>query len=213
MALSLATENLRDQVLATVQKHWKKPRRADHPLPVPPAEVDKVSRAALDAMLTRQFRVGPLPAPEIYEQMLVRVRRKVQRNQPIYVTVGYGPIKNLHAVPYSRADWAEFFALCHLVAWHNKVQAVYAPGLLIRIVFDDTTLAMANRAEWKLMKSYMASIGELIGTLGFEGLFLPSFGHSSFAWIFHLGLYQLARWMVRRWERKPGNREQLRKMD
>jgi hypothetical protein len=213
MTVTLATENLRDQVLGTMHKHWQKPRRADHPAAVPAAEVDKVARAALDTMLTRQFRVGPLPGPEVYEELLLRVRRKVQKNQPIYVTVGYGPIKNLHAVNYSRADWAEFFALCHLVAWHNKVQAVYAPGLQIRIVFDDTTLAMANRAEWKLMKSYMASIGELIRMLGFDGLFLPSFGHSSFAWLFHLGLYQWARWLVRRWERNPANQEQLHKMN
>src|SRR5260370_28766352 len=185
MAVSLATENLRDQVLATVHKHWQKPRRREGLAPVPATEGDRVARAALDTMLTRQFRVGPLPSHEDYEQMLLRVCRKVQRNQPIYVTIGYGPIKNLHAVPYSRADSAEFFALCHLGAWHNKVQAVYAPRLQIRILFDDSTLTMANRAEWKLMRSYMASIGALIRLLGFDGLFLPTFGHSSFAWIFH----------------------------
>jgi len=35
----------------------------------------------------------------------------------------------------SYKEWkqsAEFFALCHLVAWHNKVQRVYAPGLQVQ---------------------------------------------------------------------------------
>src|SRR6202035_3481698 len=101
----------------------------------------------LDAMLTRQFRVGPFPEAPIYGQLLERVRRRVGKNQPIGVTIGYGPLKNQNAVPYSRADWAEFFALGHLAAWHNKVQGIYAPGLRLRIVFDDSTLALANRAN------------------------------------------------------------------
>jgi hypothetical protein len=209
----LSTENLREKVLATVRQHWPMPRRLEQPQPVQADKVETVARAALDAMLTRQFRVGPLPAPEIYAQMLDRVRRKVLKNQPIYVTVGYGPIKNLNAVDHCRADWAEFFALCHLVAWHNKVQAVYAPGLQIRVVFDDTTLAMANRADRNQMKAYMASVGELTRVLGFDSLFLPSFGHSAFAWLFHLGLYQIARWFVRRWEKDPANKEQLERMN
>ncbi len=208
----LAPLELREKIRATVLKHWVTPRFVEGAAPVPPERVEHVARAALDTMLTRQFRVGPLPGPEIYDQLLDRVRRKVQRNLPIYVTVGYGPIKNLNAVSYSRADWAEFFALCHLAAWHNKVQAVYAPGLQIRIVFDDTTLAMANRADRRLMHSYMRSIGELTRTLKFERLFLPSFGHSSFAWLFHFGLYHVARFLVWRWERKPANQEQIDRM-
>jgi len=210
--LQLPHDELRERVAGIIKKHWVLPRFIEQAAPVPADRVEEVARAALDTMLTRQFRVGPLPAPEIYAQLLERVRRKVQRNLPIYVTVGYGPIKNLNAVNYSRADWAEFFALCHLVAWHNKVQAVYAPGLQIRIVFDDTTLAMANRADRRLMRSYMKSIGELTRVLQFDRLFLPSFGHSSFAWLFHFGLYHVARFLVWRWERKPANREQIDRM-
>ncbi len=211
MAQSQAAR-LRDRVVETIHKHWKTPRRAEAPAPVPAACVEEVARAALDCMLTRQFRVGPLPAPSIYDQLLERVRRKVQANQPIYVTVGYAPIKNLNAVPYSRADWAEFFSLGHLVAWHNKVQAVYAPGLQFRLVYDDTTLVMANRSDWGMMKAYQASIRELIQALGYESLFLPSFGHSSFAWLFHFGWYAVARLRVWRWERNPANVEKMERM-
>jgi hypothetical protein len=211
--LQLPQRELRERAVRAVQKHWIAPRFVDGPDPVAAGRVEEVARAALDTMLTRQFRVGPLPVPEVYDQLLERVRRKVRHNLPIYVTVGYGPIKNLNAVSYSRADWAEFFALCHLVAWHNKVQAVYAPGLQIRIVFDDTTLAMANHADRRLMRSYMSSIGELTRVLSFERLFLPSFGHSSFAWLFHFGIYHVARFLVWRWERQPANREQIDRMD
>jgi len=35
---------------------------------------------------------------------------------------------------------------------------------------------------------------------------------SSFAWLFHFGFYQLARWRLRRWERDPANREVVDRM-
>jgi hypothetical protein len=163
-------------------------------------------------MLTRQFRVGPLPPPAVHEQLLDRVRRSVRKSRPICVTIGYGPLKNQNGVSYSRADWAEFFALCHLVAWHNKVQAVYPPGLLLQIVFDDSTLVVANRADKGLMKSYMSSIADMIRALRLEQLFPRPFAQSSFAWLFHFGLYQIAEWQVCRWERDPANLAQLEHM-
>jgi hypothetical protein len=211
--LGLPPEVLRTQVTATVRKHWVVPRRVDRPEPVPPARIEAVARAALDVMLTRPFRIGPLPPPEVYERLLERVRLRVRRNQRIRVALGYGPLKNQNAVPYSRADWAEFFALCHLAAWHNKVQPVYAPGLEIRIVFDDATLAMANHVAWPLMHSYMASVKQLIQVLGYGGLFMPTFRQSTLAWFLHLGFYQIARWRVRRWERDPANQAQLERMN
>jgi hypothetical protein len=164
-------------------------------------------------MLTRQFRVGPLPSPQVYRQLLERVRRCVCRGRPVGITVGYGPLKNQNAISYSRADWAEFFSLCHLVAWHNKVQAIYSPGLAIDIVFDDTTLAMANDADKRLMRSYQSSIVSLIRALKYEVILRATMKHSHFAWLFHFGLYQLARWQVRRWECNPANQAQLERMN
>jgi hypothetical protein len=212
-SLTLAPDGLRDRVLEVVRRHWVAPRVLDLPAFIPPAQVDELSRAALDTMLTRQFRVGPLPPPEIYDQLLKRVRRRVQAGRRIRVSIGYSPLKNPNSVAHSRADWAEFFALCHLVAWHNKVQAVYPPGLEIQIVFDDSTLSMANKADPARMKSYMNSIPELIRALHFESLFLPTMRQSSFAWLLNFGFYQLAGWRVRRWERDPANRDRLEKMN
>jgi hypothetical protein len=206
------SEPLLIRVKATVEKHWVQPKRDAQPAPTPADRVESVAARVLDTMLTRQYRVGPLPIPEVHAELLARVRRRVERNEPIAVTVGYGPLKNPNAVPYSRADWGEFFALCHLIAWHNKVQAVYAPGLAISIAFDDSTLVMANHADKRLMKSYMASIAELIGKLGFDEVISASMKHSFFAWLFHFGLYQYAAWRVRRWERDPAHQEQIDRM-
>jgi hypothetical protein len=180
--------------------------------PVPAARQEEVARAALDALLTRQFRVGPLPPPEVYDQLLHRVRLRVRRNQRIRIALGYGPMKNPNTAPECRADWAEFFALCHLAAWHNKVQRVYDPGLEIRIVFDDSTLAIANYASWDSMKGYMASVNALIRALGYEALFLSSFRQSTLSWVLHLGPYFLARRRVRRWEQDPANQQQMARM-
>jgi hypothetical protein len=171
-------------------------------------------------MLTRQFRVGPLPPPELYEQFLGPIRRFVRKGKPIKVMVGYGPLKNPNAVSHRRADWAEFFALCHLVSWHNKVQRVYAPGLQFQIVFDDETLLIANGADRGLIASYTGSIAELIRVLGYETVFLPPTRLSHFLWFLRFGPYQLfrfcllriAEWRVRRWERDPAHEEQVQRM-
>ena len=74
-----------------------------------------------------QFRLVEALAERITAALLREfpidsVRLRVRKGQPIHVTVGFGPLKNPAAVASSRADWAEFFALCHLVAWHNKVR-------------------------------------------------------------------------------------------
>jgi hypothetical protein len=176
-------------------------------------QIDNYAKAALDVMLTRQYRVGPLPEPVIYQELLDRVRFFVAQGKPITITVGYGPLKNQNAVSYSRADWAEFFALTHLVSWHNKVQKIYPPGLTVQIVFDDTTLVMANHADKSLMRSYMSSIAGLIKALGYEPIFHPPFAQSRFAWLFWFGFYQLAEWRVRRWERHASRRTLIERMD
>jgi hypothetical protein len=223
----LAGETLRARVVEVVHRHWVQPHPAE-PLalgaltqPGSPAEqVEQIARKALDTMLTRQFRVGPLPSAEMYEQFLKPIRLFVAAGKPIRVTVGYGPLKNPNAVSYSRADWAEFFALCHLVAWHNKVQRVYPPGLQFQIYFDDETLLLANRANKGLMRSYMSSIADLIRVLGYESVFLPPTCITHFAWFLRFGPYQLfrftliqiAEWRVRRWERDPANREKMEHM-
>jgi hypothetical protein len=213
LLLSLPQEALRSKIVDTIRKHWQRPHLVESPELISPPQVEAVSRQVLDAMLTRPFRVGPLPHPEVYAKLLKRVCGCVRHNEPVTVTVGYGPLKNQHAVSYSRADWAEFFALCHLVAWHNKVQAVYAPGLRIKICFDDSTLLMANQADRTLMESYMKSIPALIQALGYEAVIIKCFGQSSFSWSFHFGLYPLARLRVWWWERNPAHRAQMEKMD
>jgi hypothetical protein len=203
---------LRTQVVAAVERHLVRPA-ASRPLTRRNlADVAALSQQALDAILTRQFRVGPLPAEPIYAELLDRVARRVRRGERIFITIGYGPLKNQNAVPYSRADWAELFALAHLAALHNKVQAVYPPGLQFRIVFDDSTLLIANRVDRRLINSYIASIGTLIHELGYQGLFLPTLRQSAFSWILNFGFYQVAARRVRNWEADPANREKLAEM-
>ena len=158
MIVPYPVDDLRARVMETVYEHWEEPRAGENLGRVSGTEADRLARAALDAMLTRPFRVGVRPGPEIYDKLLRRVRRSVDRCRPIPITLGYGPMKNPNAVSDSRADWAEFFALNHLIKWHNKVQRVYPPGLAIRIVFDDSTLIMANRADPGKIASYIASI-------------------------------------------------------
>jgi hypothetical protein len=209
---TLPTKSLHNRVVDALRRHWVPLREAARAEPVPRSRREDVSRAALDTLLTRQFRVGPLPSSEVYSAILKRVYRRVRRNQPIRVAIGYGPMKNPNTTSHNRADWAEFFALCHLAAWHNKVQPIYAPGLQIRIVFDDSTLAIANHADWSSMKSYMASVNDLIRALGYDRLFLPSFRQSRLAWVMKLGFYYFARRRVRRWEQDPANQEQIDRM-
>jgi hypothetical protein len=227
ISLDLPDELLHTRVTEVIRRHWVRPHAAE-PLDLgaplrsrwPSERIEKLARTALDTLLTRQFRVGPLPSAEMYEQFLSPIRRFVRKGKPIRVLVGYGPLKNPNAVPSSRADWAEFFALCHLVAWNSKVQRVYPPGLQIQIVFDDETLLLANGADRGLMDKYISSITELIGVLGFQSIFLPPKRLTHNAWFLRFGPYQLfrfcllsiAEWRVRRWERDPANQEKLARL-
>lgn len=192
------------QVRETLLERWAKPvlvpTRA-----VAPAEADDLARATLDAMLKRKFRVDKLPEPAEYDQLMAKVRHWVKRGQPIRITLGYAPRKNERAECGSEADWAEFFALGYLATWHNHVQAVYSPGLRIKIVFDDSTARMANREGKHRMNEYIASVRKLIRALGYERFIVGTLRQSSFAWLFHFGLYQWAGFRVRRWEADPAN--------
>ena len=63
------------------------------------------------------------------------------------------------------------------------------------------------------MKPYMHSIEELIKKMGYGSIFLKPLAQSRFAWSFKFGAYPLARCRVWLWERRPGSKEQIEKMD
>ena len=48
--------------------------------------------------------------------------------------------------------------------------------------------------------------------LGGGRVLLPPMRQSSFAWLFHLGVYPLARWRVGQWERDPAHRDEMEQM-
>lgn len=203
--------NLRGQVADEVRRRWVQPVASSH-VNVLPDEVDACARAALDAMLVRTYRVTPRPSEDEYDQLLSRVRHWVRRCRPIEIMLGYAPLKNPKTTYHTGADWAEFFALCHLADWHNKVTTVYPPGLRIKIIFDDSTIRMANRYLRSPMVDYMGSVARLIRELRYESFLVGTMRQSSFAWLFHFGLYQWAGLRVRRWERDPENRPALERM-
>src|SRR5262249_41421592 len=148
------SEVLQFRVNEALRRRWVKPAPNIANYRVPRDQVDNISRAVLDALLTRPFRNSKFPDAGDYARQLARVRYWVRRGRPIQINMGYAPMKNLNAARTSRADWAEFFALCHLCDWHNRAQAVYPPGLRIKIVFDDAAVGMANRPPRIEMDSY-----------------------------------------------------------
>jgi nucleoside-diphosphate-sugar epimerase len=202
---------LHDRVVRAIRAHWTEPAHGPARFAVPRNRIDELARAALAAMLTRPFRVGPLPSSEVHAKLLARVRRRVALGKPISISLGFGGLKNPNSAPPSRADWAEFFALSHLIKWHNRVQSVYPPGLTIRMVFDDMTHRWANRGDGGCVASYTASMLELVRILGFDRV-IERFAHlSTLTWIC-LARYPLANRHVRRWERDPRNRGQMERM-
>jgi hypothetical protein len=203
---------LRARVIESVRAHRYEPRPSAALPERARRHAVEVARTALDALLTRPFRVGPLPPREIYDQLLTRVLRKVRHGAPIRISMGFGAQKNPNGAAGSRADWAEFFALCHLIAWHNKVQAVYPPGLSIRIVMDDATLLWANHGDARLMDSYRSSLAALIRALNYDRVIQPPIRLLWLSWACGVW-YPLSWWRVGRWERDPANRAQLERMD
>jgi len=209
---SSSARPLAEQVRAEIERLWTRPQSTPARFEVPPSEVAPLAKAVLDAMLVRAFRVTPLPPPDEYAQLLARVAHWVRRGKPIRVLIGYGPMKNPKTTSHACADWSEFFALAHLAAWHNKVCAVYPPGLRIKIIFDDSTIRMANRHTKAPMEDYMRSVDKLVRGMGYQSFLVGTMRQSSFAWLFHFGPYQVARWRLRRWERDPANREVVEQM-
>jgi hypothetical protein len=210
---SLESEALRFRVNETLRRSWTKPAPNIPNVPIPKDRVDKVSRDVLNVLLTRPFRNDKFPDIDDYMRQLQCVRYWVRRSRPIRINVGYAPMKNLNAARDSRADWAEFFALCHLCAWHNKAQAVYPPGLHLRIVFDDAAVGMANRPERAHMDSYIDSVDQLVARLGYNCFIRGTGRHSSFAWLFHLFPFTVSRLHLFLWERIPAHRAVIERMD
>ncbi len=212
-AFSLDDEVLQFRVCQTLQQRWVKAAPNVAGYRVPQNRIDEVARTALDAMLTRPFRNSRFPDAVDYARQLRCVRHWVRRGRPIRVNVGYAPMKNLHAARCSRADWAEFFALAHLCAWHNKAQALYPPGLHIKIVFDDAAVGLANRPPRAQMDSYIRSVGQLIEALGYTSFIIGMGRHSSFAWLFHLFPFTFSRLHLLFWERNPAHQAIIERMN
>src|SRR5688572_27639736 len=92
---------LREAVLESIRARWIRPRFAAEPLrAVAPDDVLPLSRQVLDTMLTRQFRVGKLPPPATYDELLQRVSLRIRRAEPINVSIGYSPLKNPNSVAH-----------------------------------------------------------------------------------------------------------------
>ena len=62
MIVPYPVDDLRARVMETVYEHWEEPRAGENLGRVSGTEADRLARAALDAMLTRPFRVGVRPA-------------------------------------------------------------------------------------------------------------------------------------------------------
>ena len=205
-------DELSKRIEAEIRSRWIELPIIDRQYHTPPDEVDSVSKAALDAILVRKFRVTKLPDDEERRQLFSRVRYFVRRSRPIQIRLGYAPMKNQNAVTYSHCDWSEFFAFCLLAEWYTKVVSAYPPGLQIKLVFDDASVLMANKIDRRYMDVYIQSIRRLIHHLQYETLFVGVIRHTWFSWIFNFGLYQLADYRVRRWEADVANKEQIEKM-
>ncbi len=209
---ALSDNTYQAQARENLHRIWQKPVEAPKSYSVPPDDVESLARKTLDTMLVRTFRVTPWPDAEEYNSLLARVTHWVRGGKPVRIMLGYGPMKNPKTTDHTHADWAEFFALCHLCAWHNKVCSVYPPGLKIKIIFDDSTVRMANEYPRQPMDEYINSVGRLIQNLGYQSFIPGTLRQSSFAWLFKFGLYQVAAVRVRRWERDPSNQAAIERM-
>jgi len=66
---------------------------------------------------------------------------------------------------------------------------------------------MVLRTPWRRINSYIRSIRRLIRVLGYQGVIVGTMRQMLFAWMFPLGLYQVAGWRLRNWLDVPANRE------
>jgi pyoverdine/dityrosine biosynthesis protein len=205
--------SISDLITEAILSRWVLPESHTKNFSVPSNEVEKLAHNTLCAILSRDFRVGRFPSEEEFNQLLRHVQYWVKQGKPIQVRIGYAPVKNLNVSKHTHVDWAEFFSLCHLSQWHNKVSAVYPPGIQVRIFFDDAMMRLANHVDPQRIQSYKESFQKLVKAMGFEQLIIGSLDQSAFAWLRYFGFLQIANYRIRRWEQLPENQPKIDAMN
>lgn len=119
-----------------------------------PANLGNMSQV-LDALTeafvsSGQNRQGPAPTPEGYVAIRRVLLHYIERQEPISVLVPWGSKKPKNSMSI---DVADLFALKQLEALHNRVRAVYAPGVHVNVGIED----LGGRFLWKDRESLSSS--------------------------------------------------------
>lgn len=117
---------------------------------------------------TKQYRVGPRPAPESEVMIRRAVREHVEAGHVVPVLIPSAAVK----LPFgARLDLAELSALRVLGCLQERVKRHYAPGLAVRVRLEDLTeLTISPEVHHvrQLTESYVRDFRNLVDVLGFS---------------------------------------------
>jgi hypothetical protein len=148
--------------------------------------------------------------PENVDKFIQQIKKAIETNQPISITLGHGPLKNPNNAHVQSVDWAELFSYIQLFRLHQAVQVFHKPGLCIDILTDDSRAAYANHIPQNWMNSYAKSVRILSQSQSFQGVFrsvTPITQSDLFSEI--EPFLEESHEAVQRWQADPDNQEDL----
>ena len=100
---------------------------------------DSIEETILNTIIgtSRTIRLGALPSEEVRNDILNRIRYKIERNEPIILTSAWGAMKTISS--YSRqVDLSEWLAINQFHAIANTIKKIYSPGAIVNIYISDS---------------------------------------------------------------------------
>lgn len=108
----------------------------------------------------RTTRLGMLPTENTCEEVIRRIRLKVQQNKPLELTSAWGAIKTIPTAD-RKIDLAELLAIEQFHAIANVVRTVYEPGVRFNIYLGDSFFSYLY-GEDERMESYMVGMESIV---------------------------------------------------
>jgi hypothetical protein len=84
------------------------------------------------------MRINKAPRGQAQERIISRIAKMVEENRPISMVALVGTAKFPDGDPeHNVADLADFGALQTIITINQRVQQVYAPGIVVRVYYED----------------------------------------------------------------------------
>lgn len=112
-------------------------------------------------LLSNKFRKSKVDK-ELRDVILKKVRKSVQSNSPIHLTIPTGGYKKWQLESAPRVNWAEFFHLRYMLEYVAPIVAVYEPGVKLDYFSNAWLIKIISHYPEEDLQTYTESFRDLI---------------------------------------------------